>query len=124
MTDHDLIETLSDHVHQAWMAEKQRQGFADHVFRPLNRNAMLPSWAHINNRDLCAADGDVTAFVRSDGSPGIPFTDGGTLCGIPKEKHHSDMLPYADLPEHVKEYDRATVRAVLAALEAVGKHVS
>ena len=30
----DLIERLSDHVHQAWMAEKQRQGFADHTYEP------------------------------------------------------------------------------------------
>lgn len=30
-------------------------------------------------------------------------------------KRHPDMLPYEELPENVKEYDRATVRAVLKA---------
>lgn len=32
---------------------------------------------------------------------------------------HGDMYPYGDLPDHVQEYDRATVRAVLDAVEAV-----
>lgn len=31
---------------------------------------------------------------------------------------HPDMLPYADLTEEVKEYDRVTVRTVLTALLA------
>lgn len=34
------------------------------------------------------------------------------------EHCHPDMYPYDELPENVKEYDRVTVRAVLAALEA------
>ena len=29
---------------------------------------------------------------------------------------HPDMLPYQELPENVKEYDRVTVRRVLEAL--------
>lgn len=41
-------------------------------------------------------------------------------CPLPREKHHADMLPYADLAEHVKEYDRATARAVLDGIEAEG----
>lgn len=32
-------------------------------------------------------------------------------------KCHTDLYPYDELPEHVKEYDRVTVRAVLRALE-------
>ena len=33
---------------------------------------------------------------------------------------HPDMLPYNDLSEEVKEYDRATVRAVLNAMDLLG----
>ena len=32
-------------------------------------------------------------------------------------KCHTDLYDYRDLPEHVKEYDRVTVRAVIKALE-------
>ena len=39
--DDQLIEELSDAVHQGWMAEKQRQGFADHVLRPQGRWGMV-----------------------------------------------------------------------------------
>src|SRR4051812_16939877 len=39
------------------------------------------------------------------------------------EKHHPDMLPYAELPEHIKEYDRVTVRGVLDGIEAAGYRV-
>jgi hypothetical protein len=39
------------------------------------------------------------------------------------EKHHPDMLPYAELAEHVKAYDRATVHAVLDALESEGLRI-
>lgn len=46
-----------------------------------------------------------------------------TACGK-FEKHcpkcHSDMYPYQELPEHVKEYERVTVRTVLKALEEFG----
>lgn len=75
-----LIETLSDHVHQAWMKEKLRQGFADH-----------PRSVDESGRGCCTA-----------------------------EMHHTDMLPYADLPESIKDYDRVTVRAVLAGIESAG----
>ena len=82
----NLIERLSDRVHQAWMAEKLKQGFADHPFQGEQTN-----WP-------C----DVPRCGRSD------------------FRHHADMLPYNDLPEHIKEYDRVTVRAVLAAIEDEG----
>ena len=35
------------------------------------------------------------------------------------EKCHPDMIPYNSLPEHVKEYDRVTVRAVLDAIKNI-----
>jgi DNA-binding transcriptional ArsR family regulator len=88
--DSALVEQLSDKVHRAWMAEKQRQGFADHVFEP--RSGMVTA------TNLCA---------RQD-------------CEFSQVRHHADMLPYADLAENVKEYDRATVRTVLGALREAG----
>jgi len=33
------------------------------------------------------------------------------------DKCHTDMYPYAELPEHIKDYDRVTVRTVLAAIK-------
>lgn len=32
------------------------------------------------------------------------------------DKCHTDLYPYTELPEHIKEYDRVTVRRVLQAL--------
>ena len=37
------------------------------------------------------------------------------------EKCHGDMIPYNDLADEIKEYDRVTVRCVLAAQEAIRK---
>ena len=34
------------------------------------------------------------------------------------DKCHTDLYPYNELPEHIKEYDRVTVKAVI---EAIGK---
>ena len=62
-----LIELLSEKVHNAWMKEKEAQGF----------------------------------------SYGKDYDK--------EKKKHPDMLPYNELKEEVKEYDRATVRAVLQA---------
>lgn len=62
-----LIELLSEKVHNAWMKEKEAQGFS--------------------------------YGKKYDG----------------EKKKHPDMLPYNELKEDVKKYDRATVRAVLQA---------
>ena len=35
------------------------------------------------------------------------------------EKCHTDMYPYDELPENIKEYDRVTVRSVLNAIKKV-----
>lgn len=36
------------------------------------------------------------------------------------DKCHSDMYPYEELPENIKEYDRVMVRTVLRALGKCG----
>lgn len=37
-----------------------------------------------------------------------------------KHQDHPDWIPYEELPDNVKEYDRTTVRTVLAALVQMG----
>lgn len=89
--DADLIERLSEAVHNGWMAQKQAQGFADHPFKPVST-------------------GMTTATHYCQQSE----------CQFSHIRHHPDMLPYADLAESTKEYNRATVRAFLRALDAEG----
>lgn len=36
------------------------------------------------------------------------------------EKCHTDMYPYEELPENIKDYDRVTVRMVLQSLDDLG----
>ena len=67
MEENELIELLSEKVHNAWMKEKEMQGF----------------------------------------SYGKEYDK--------EKKKHLDMLPYNELKEEVKEYDRATVKAVIQA---------
>ena len=67
MEEKELVEILSEKVHNAWMEEKKAQGF----------------------------------------TYGEKYDD--------MNKKHPDMLPYKELSEKVKEYDRVTVRAVLKA---------
>lgn len=42
----------------------------------------------------------------------------------PSEDGIEQMVPYADLPEHIKDLDRATVRATLDALMAAGYSIA
>jgi len=88
----EQFEKIAEQVHQAWADEKVRQGFADHAYHPVTT---------------------VNPFVDRCGIHG---------CLMPNDasKHHDDMLPYADLAENIREYDRAAVRAVLAGIEAAG----
>lgn len=54
---------------------------------------------------------------RADGWRYVPRRDDA-------RKEHPGLLPYADLPESEKQYDRQTVRGVLRALAALGYQVS
>jgi hypothetical protein len=85
-----LIEEIAEDVHLGWMAEKQKQGFADHPHQFTRRfDAMMVG--------VCRP-----------------------ACDLNIEKHHPDMLPYVELAENVKEYDRATARAVFQGLQRRG----
>jgi hypothetical protein len=91
----EQFERIAEQVHIGWMLEKQRQGFADHAWKPQMSLKRETGW--------CAAySGD---------------------CNKGRDKHHADMLPYAELAENIKEYDRATVRAVFAGIEKAGLQV-
>jgi hypothetical protein len=91
--DAETFERIAEHVHRGWAAEKQRQGFADHVWQSDGGRGEDRGCA------TCTAKKD---YYRS------------------RAMHHADMLPYADLAENIKDYDRATVHAVLAGIDAAG----
>ncbi len=74
------IEFLSEQVHDAWWAEKAKQGF--HAPMSCPRRAPMQLNPFITHCDRC----------------------------------HTDMYPYEELPENIKEYDRVTVRTVLEAI--------
>lgn len=90
MFDEKKVEFISEKVHDSWWEEKKRQGF---------HTPVACGFANEGNKALVAAIGKDPRFHK--------------YC----DKCHTDMYPYAELPENVKEYDRVTVRAVLAAEE-------
>jgi len=73
-------------VHEAWAAEKIKQGFADHVLREVKK--------------------------YDDGAVGTLRYHRCRDCDLPAEKHHPDMLDYDDLSPEVQEYDIVTARIV------------
>jgi hypothetical protein len=93
----DLLESLAERSHIGWMREKQAQGFADHAL--------------------------VQEDIYSEVYPNMKVHVRCACCDLPAGKHHADMLPYADLSESVKEYDRATVRGVLDGIREAGYRV-
>lgn len=92
--DDPLIEHMAEGIHLAWMAEKHRQGYADHVYHGVYQG-----------------DGGRQLTICTHCPPG---QHQGT------DKHHPDMLPYADLADNVKAYDRVTARAALTAVMQAG----
>lgn len=83
------IEELSEEVHNAWMKEKLAQGFHAPVDCSQKGLLNLP---------------DESMFHKFE-----------KLC----PKCHTDLYPYSELPENIKEYDRVTVRAVLGAIQKI-----
>ena len=48
----------------------------------------------------------------------------GDVCQVRAAHHHPHMWPYADLTESVQASERATVRTMLAAIDAAGYTVT
>lgn len=96
-TNYKDIELLSEEVHKAWMAEKFKQGF----HAPDNCNSMLHDAYKEYGPDYMKAPPKEPKFYK--------------WC----EKCHTDLYPYQELPDNIKEYDRVTVAAVLQALNKV-----
>lgn len=80
-----IIEYLSEQVHNAWWDEKKKQGF------------------HAPDDCKCYDPDDVKHYY---------WDKFETHCS----KCHTDMYPYDELPENIKDYDRVTVKAVLGIL--------
>jgi len=84
------FEALAAKVHNGWWEEKERQGF----HAPAECTVSAPQVIIDDEEE------DLMLFRRCD------------WC-------HPDMYPYGYLSEGTKEYDRATVRAVLDAIEGL-----
>lgn len=96
----ELIEKLSSKVHDAWWEEKKKQGFH------------APSECQSSNhKSYQKADWQEQDRLEDHLDP--RFFKWCDRC-------HTDMYPYNELPENVKEYDRVMVKTVLQAIEELG----
>lgn len=93
------VEFLSEKVHEAWQKEKVSQGFhAPNECKSRNHEHYLSS----NWRER----------ERFDNYHNPKFYKWCDKC-------HTDLYPYNELPENIKEYDRVTVRTVLNAIKEI-----
>ena len=90
------LEIVSAKVHDAWWEEKKKQGFH------------APNKCQSKNHKSFQ-DADWRAKERFEDLHNPKFYKWCDKC-------HTDMYPYEELPENIKEYDRVTVRAVDKAL--------
>jgi hypothetical protein len=90
------IEIVARIVHDAWWKEKKAQGF----HAPID----CPGEAHKKYKN--AKEENKSADMNIDEKK-------FRWC----EKCHPDMYPYEELPDDIKELDRATIRAVYRAIE-------
>ena len=93
----DRFEQICEQTHNAWWVEKKKEEF--------HQPNECPSQNH-------------KGFQNADWQSQDRFED----LHDPKfhkwcAKCHPDMYSYAELPNNIQEYDRATVRAVLLAIE-------
>lgn len=84
----DDTEMLAEQVHISWMNEKVRQGF--------HCPMQCPNFPR--KPVMMPQEGDVMFEKYCD-------------------KCHTDLYAYNHLPEHIKEYDRVTVRTVREAID-------
>jgi hypothetical protein len=78
---------------------------------------MLAERSHIGWMREKQAQGFADHAWPADWREGVKHAE---TCPTPLAQHHADMLPYADLGESVKEYDRVTVRGVLDGISEAG----
>lgn len=93
----ESFEFLAETVHDAWQKEKISQGFHS------------PNQCESENKK---------SFEKSDWTAKERFEEHFN----PKfynwcDKCHTDLYPYSELAENIKEYDRVTVRSVLNAIK-------
>jgi hypothetical protein len=89
-------EWIAEKVHDSCLEEKKNQGF----HAPVDcRNQSA--------KDICAL------ALLVDLLEDFEFLKFNKYC----DKCRIDMYPYSDLPEHIKDYDRAAVNAVLSIIE-------
>ena len=84
------IEALAAAAHQAWLKEKQAQGWADHPIAAVGYDAIS--------------------------TMGLRASTGCVKCGRTLGRHHPNMVPYAALSEADKDLDRKMVLTVLRAM--------
>lgn len=89
MSEIEYIELLSEEVHKAWMQEKISQGFHSPMDCPGYQWLSLPERKEYTKYDKHCL------------------------------KCHTDIYTYSELPENIKEYNRATVRAVISAQKKI-----
>jgi hypothetical protein len=89
-------EAVAAKVHDAWWDEKKNQGFHPPIYCTSQ-----------SAKDAKAQD------IRSYGHNEFPKFH--KFC----DQCHTDMYPYDELPENVKDYDRVTVEAVLKAISEI-----
>lgn len=102
-----MIDCLAARVHDAWMAEKQRQGYADHP-RQIIRAFDAASGELAPDPDQPRSNRNFQARR--------PIVVRPACCDRPTEMHHPHIVPYDQLPDATKEDRRVMVRAVLQAL--------
>ena len=89
-------EKIASGVHDAWWDEKKKQGFHP----PYECKTKEASDAHAQ---------DMKSYGHHEFPKFHKFCD----------KCHTDMYPYEQLPENIKDYDRVTVSAVLSAISRI-----
>ena len=93
-----FIEMIAEGVHDAWWEEKEKQGFHS------------PKECKSKNKE---------SYINSSQQGKDRFLDTGLNPKLYRwcNKCHTDMYPYDELSEGIKEYDRVTAKAVLITLE-------
>jgi hypothetical protein len=98
------IEFLSEEVHNAWWEEKKQQGFHS------------PNDCESKNHK---------SYLNASAEGQQRFEDAGFNSKFYKwcDKCHTDMYPYNELDENIKEYDRVTVKTVINAIEKLNNKI-